>query len=79
MRRSEGSDIYTPTKIPEMEIEFDFELGQAQTWHQPGYDTEITITNIKINGDYVSEQLFDLLIESAGDKWIDEILALEVA
>ena len=75
--KQSGSDVYTPPDIPEMEIEFDFERGQVQTRHQPGYGTDIEITNIKIYGHDVSERLFDILMESDGDHWIGLILNLE--
>ena len=75
--KQSGSGVHIPKDAPEMLIEFDFERGQLQTRHQRGYNTEITITNIKIYGDYVSEKLFEILIKYCDEDWTNEILASE--
>ena len=67
-------DIYTPENIPEMEIEYTIvDPGQPTTFYQPGFKPEIEISNIKVNGDYVSEGLFFLLMEQHEGEWIGDI------
>ncbi|WP_333664737.1 hypothetical protein [Desulfobacter postgatei] len=65
---------FNPKNMPEVTIFFEFFPGQPQTFHQPGYDDEIEIHHLKINGDTVSIDLESFLIEQFGDLWAMEIL-----
>ena len=66
---------FTPKNIPEITIIFNVtDPRQKLTFHQPGYPPEVEIINIKINGDYVSECLYDILIDRCEEEWVKEIL-----
>lgn len=57
-----GCLIYTPDNAPEMEIYYKVTPGQAQTFEQPVIHPEIDVCDIAINGDYVSERVYNSLV-----------------
>lgn len=66
---------YTLEYAKEIAIEF-VEISPAQhlTRYQPGYDQEIEIQNIKINGNDISEWLQSDLLKRHEAEWIKEML-----
>jgi hypothetical protein len=65
---------YTPADMPEVTLDYEYDPGQPSTWELPGYPEHVIINDIKINGDAISEDLTDTLINFYCDTWEQEIL-----
>jgi len=68
------TDTYTPAGMPEITLEYEYDPGQDSTWELPGYPEYVIINDIKINGDAISDDLTDTLINFYCDTWEQEIL-----
>jgi len=65
---------HTPENMPEIKLHVDYSPEEPATRWSPGALAEAEIYKIIINGDAVSEDLEDLLLEHKGDDWEEEIL-----
>ncbi|MCK5582014.1 MAG: hypothetical protein KAJ18_12160 [Candidatus Omnitrophica bacterium] len=48
--------------------------GQKETRNQPGIKPTIGFVDIKVNGDHISEVLFNTLMEQHETEWVIDIL-----
>ena len=65
---------YSPKNMPEVTIRFFYEPGQATTFYDPGYDPVVEIQEIEINGDVVSDCLYEALLLTFGEDWEKQII-----
>ena len=65
---------YKPNKMKEVSVLFDYQPEEPQTWDDPGCPEDVSITDIHIHGEPISDELAEHLVEKFGDDWQAEII-----
>lgn len=65
---------FTPKEFETVTVDVSFTPGEKQTWANPGYPPEIEFTAIYVNGEKLENKLSELVIETYGDTWEEDLL-----
>jgi hypothetical protein len=66
-------NYFTPKRFPSLTVYFEFEPGQRQTFHDPGFPDEYEFTEIEVEGVRLDEELETHLIETFAEDWEIEL------